>query len=55
MTVITGSEWLDRRGSVGRVSMGEMKALDADGNVLPPGEVGEIYMRRTEGSRAAYS
>ena len=27
-------------------SPGQMKVLDADGNPAPPGEVGEIYMRR---------
>ncbi|WP_333968717.1 AMP-binding protein [Bradyrhizobium sp. CCBAU 45384] len=31
MTIIIGSEWLDRRGSVRRVSLGEMKAANADG------------------------
>ncbi|MCK1575071.1 AMP-binding protein [Bradyrhizobium sp. 174] len=54
-TTITGSEWLDHRGSVGRVYEGEMNAFDADGNMLPPGEVGEIYMRRPEGSSPSYS
>ncbi|MCK1334596.1 AMP-binding protein [Bradyrhizobium sp. 38] len=53
-TTITGSEWLDHRGSVGRVCEGEMKAFDADRNVLPPGEVGEIYMRRPESSPPSY-
>jgi bile acid-coenzyme A ligase len=45
-TVITGSEWLEHRGSVGRPAFGEMIVLDAKGNELPPGEVGEIWMRR---------
>ncbi|WP_314963588.1 AMP-binding protein [Bradyrhizobium cosmicum] len=54
-TIITGSEWLDHRGSVGRVYGGEMKAFDADGNELPPGDVGEIYMRRPEGSPPSYT
>ncbi|WP_314963512.1 AMP-binding protein [Bradyrhizobium cosmicum] len=53
-TMITGSEWLDRRGSVGRVAMGDMKTFDSEGNMLPPGEVGEIYMRRPEGATASY-
>ncbi|MDA9504848.1 acid--CoA ligase [Bradyrhizobium sp. CCBAU 11386] len=53
-TMITGSEWLSHRGSVGRVMVGDMKAVDADGNVLPPGEVGEIYMRRSSDAQAAY-
>ncbi len=43
--IITGTEWLTHRGSVGRVSSGEMKVCDADGNELPPGEQGEVWMR----------
>jgi bile acid-coenzyme A ligase len=45
-TVISGSEWLEHRGSVGRPVLGEMRILDADGNELPRGQVGEIWMRR---------
>ena len=45
-TTISGTEWLTHRGSVGRVMPGgEMKAFDAHGHPLPPGETGEIYMR----------
>jgi len=54
VTIITGTEWLAHRGSVGKVAFGEMKSFDADGNPLPPGEVGEIYMRRPEGTPASY-
>jgi bile acid-coenzyme A ligase len=46
ITFITGDEWVAHRGSVGRVILGEMVVLDASGNALPPGEVGEIWMRR---------
>src|SRR5262245_12141260 len=46
ITFITGDEWVAHRGSVGRVIMGEMVVLDASGNELPPGTVGEIWMRR---------
>jgi bile acid-coenzyme A ligase len=45
-TVIAGGEWLEHRGSVGRPVFGEMIVLDAQGRELPPGEVGEIWMRR---------
>jgi bile acid-coenzyme A ligase len=53
-TVITGSEWLEHRGSVGRPLMGEMRILDAEGRELPPGEVGEIWMRRGEDAPPSY-
>lgn len=46
-TVITGAEWLDHRGSVGRVTSGEMKICDEDGNELPVGAQGEVWMRST--------
>jgi bile acid-coenzyme A ligase len=46
ITFITGDEWLEHRGSVGRVLIGEMRVLDPDGRERPAGEVGEIWMRR---------
>lgn len=54
VTIITGSEWLTHRGSVGQVAIGEMKVFGEDGAELPPGEVGEIYMRRPAGAPATY-
>lgn len=53
-TVISGTEWMEHRGSVGKVRMGEMVAFDDDGNQLPPREIGEIYMRRPEGMPPSY-
>lgn len=46
VTIITGTEWLEHRGSVGRVTTGEMKICDEDGNDLAVGEQGEVWMRR---------
>ena len=54
VTTITGTEWLEHRGSVGKVTVGEMMAVDDDGAPLPPRGVGEIYMRRPEGAPASY-
>jgi bile acid-coenzyme A ligase len=44
-TVIIGTEWLEHRGSVGRPINGEIVILDADGNELPHGEQGEVWLR----------
>lgn len=46
-TLIYGTEWLARPGSVGRPAAGdEIVILDDVGNELPPHHVGEIYFRR---------
>ena len=54
VTIISGTEWLEHRGSVGRVTVGEMIAVGEDGQILAAGEVGEIYMRRPEGMPPSY-
>ena len=54
VTVITGTEWLAHRGSVGRPVLGEILVLDADGKELPPGAVGEIWMRRGPDAAPSY-
>ena len=53
-TVITGSEWLEHRGSVGRPLLGEMCVLDPEGRELPAGQVGEIWMRRGADAPPSY-
>jgi bile acid-coenzyme A ligase len=45
LTEISGDEWLARRGSVGRPVVGEVAIFDDQFKPLPPGEVGEIFMR----------
>jgi bile acid-coenzyme A ligase len=55
ITVLSGTEWLAHRGSVGRpVSDGRIRILDAEGRDLPAREVGEIYLRRAEGMPETY-
>ena len=55
VTIITGAEWLEHRGSVGTVADGEMAAFDEAGQPLPVGEIGEVFMRRPEGAPASYA
>ena len=45
-TTITGREWLDHPGSVGRAAIGEVTVRDENGRVLPPGQTGEVWLRR---------
>ncbi len=54
-TVITGPEWLAHRGSVGKPNATcEMKIVDEQGRTLPPGEVGEVFMRPIAGPGTTY-
>jgi bile acid-coenzyme A ligase len=54
ITVITGTEWLARQGSVGRPVLGEIQARDDAGAPLAPGDVGELWMRRGAGQPSPY-
>jgi len=54
-TLISGREWLERPGSVGRPTDGrKIRVLGADGKDLPPGEVGELYMLPPGGQGSTY-
>lgn len=44
-TVIRGDEWLTHRGSVGRPVEADLIIVGDSGETLPPGEIGEIFMR----------
>jgi long-chain acyl-CoA synthetase len=53
-TLITSEEWLRKRGSVGRPwPTSEVAILDDDGNHLPAGRPGQVYMRM-QGSEFEY-
>jgi bile acid-coenzyme A ligase len=47
VTMIRGDEWLKRPGSVGRGMRTDIKILGDDGAELPPGEIGDVYMRQS--------
>ena len=53
-TVISGLEWLQRRGSVGRPVYGRIRILDERGRPVPAGVTGEIYMRWNDGAKPPY-
>jgi len=54
-TTIRGDEWLAHRGSVGRPGAHcEMKIVDEDGATVPPGQVGEVFMRPLTGPGTTY-
>jgi bile acid-coenzyme A ligase len=44
-TVITGAEWLEHRGSVGRTLTGSICITDKDGNEVRSGVEGEVWMK----------
>jgi bile acid-coenzyme A ligase len=48
--MVTGPEWLERPGTVGRPVFGEMRVVGESGETAKPGEVGEIYLRPAEGT-----
>lgn len=54
-TIITGREWLERKGSVGQLQPGaRMKILNEAGHSCAPREIGEIYLLPETGRNATY-
>jgi bile acid-coenzyme A ligase len=45
LTIIDGDEWLTHRGSVGKPVGTEVLIVDENRNIMPQGEVGEIFTR----------
>ncbi|MBV9039609.1 MAG: AMP-binding protein, partial [Acidimicrobiia bacterium] len=54
-TLVLASDWLEHPGTVGRAwPISEIAVLDDDGNELPPGEVGTVYMHMQTGNFEYY-
>jgi bile acid-coenzyme A ligase len=55
MTWITGTEWLEHRGSVGRpVNGSQVRIFGADGKQIAAGEIGDIYLMPSGGPGSSY-
>jgi len=52
-TIINGVEWLEHRGTVGKVDPERFLIVDDDGNAVGPGVVGEVYMRASSDTSVA--
>jgi bile acid-coenzyme A ligase len=48
LAMARGDEWLRHQGTVGRPVDCEVKIVDDDGDQIPPGCVGNIFLRRTD-------
>ncbi len=44
-TMITGAQWLEHRGSVGRPLSGSIRITDQEGNEVPIGAEGEVWLK----------
>jgi len=54
-TLISGREWLEHPGSVGRPTGGrQLRILDEAGREQPPGEIGEVFMMPPGGRGSTY-
>lgn len=51
---MSGAEWAEHRGSTGRPADVTVSIRDADGNEMPVGEVGELWMRPTDPDRRLF-
>src|SRR5262249_29607406 len=47
-TIISGVEWMQHKGSVGKVDPLKFQIVRADGTEADPDEVGEVYMRPSD-------
>jgi long-chain acyl-CoA synthetase len=54
-TIVFAEEWMQKPGTVGKPwPISEIAVLDDDGNELPPGEIGTVYMHMQTGNFEYY-
>ena len=54
-TIISGVEWLEHRGSVGKIAeTSRLRIIGEDGNEVATGETGEIYFLPNDGAGCTY-
>jgi len=53
-TLISGTEWLSHKGSVGKFFNAAVKILDEVGRELPPRQIGEVFMLPQSGAGSTY-
>jgi bile acid-coenzyme A ligase len=53
-TIITGTEWLEHRGSVGKPTEGTVMICAEDGTELPAGQQGEVWLRSVSRATPTY-
>lgn len=54
-TIISGTEWLEKPGSVGRATEGrKLRVLDPEGRELGPNEIGDVYFLPPGGPGSTY-
>jgi bile acid-coenzyme A ligase len=55
LVVCRGDQWLERPGTLGRgFGETEVRIIGSDGQTLPSGEIGGIFLRKPEGPAAMY-
>jgi bile acid-coenzyme A ligase len=53
-TIITGAEWLEHRGSVGKPAEGSVMICAEDGTEVPAGQQGEVWLRSVARATPSY-
>ncbi len=53
-TIVSPQEWLEKPGTVGRAAPDHVRILDEDGNDLPPGNSGMVYLKNPPDSKFTY-